>query len=148
MSDIWRPKIIRKRNNSLPDHVLRFFHKILTSVENDEKKANYNWKNLNILRKDLIIESSTKNKIVQIPDKIGMGSIYFKESNSKTKNFLKNLRHAFAHNYIEVTKNDVIRIALPSKNKKHIKLACQLPFSDLEKVIDKLQNSKSNKTQK
>lgn len=145
MSDTWQPRIIRKRNNSLPVHVLQFFHKILASVENDEKKANYNWKNLNILRKDLIIESDTKNKKIQIPNKIGMGSIYFKESNSKTKNFLKNLRHAFAHNYIEVTNNNVIRIALPSKNKKYVKLACQLSFSDLEMVIDKLQNSKSKK---
>lgn len=145
MSDTWQPKIIRKRKNSLPIHVLQFFHRILVSVENDEKGANYNWKNLNIFRKDLIIENDTKDKKIQIPNKIGMGSIYFKESSSKSKNFLKNLRHAFAPNYIEITKNDIVRIALPSKNKKYIKLACQLSFSDLKKIIGKLQNSKSKK---
>lgn len=145
MNNSWQPKIIRKQNNNLPDHVLQFFHKILLSVENDGKDKTYNWKNLNKLRKGLTIESDTKDTKIQIPTKIEMGSIYFKESNSKAKNFLKNLRHAFAHNYIEFTNNDVIRIALPSKNKKYIKLACQLSFSDLKKVVASLENTKIKK---
>ena len=68
----------------------------------------------------------------QIPSKIELGSIYFKEENSKSKNFIKNLRHAYAHNYIIVEEKDIIKIAFPTKNKTHLKLASYITFKDLK----------------
>ena len=132
----WKPLIKRKDRNCFPNHILQFFHAILVEVENDKKSKTYSdWRNLSILKSRLTIISDTKKNKFQIPSQIEFGSIYFKEENSKSKNFLKNIRHAFAHNYILIEENDVIKIALPAKNKKSIKLACYLSFSDFQNVV-------------
>lgn len=136
MANKWAPKIKRKRINSFPNHILQFFHDILTFVENDENKIGMrDWRKLNSLKTDLTIFSDTGKSKIQIPSKIELGSIYFKEENSKSKNFIKNLRHAYAHNYIIVEDMDIIKIALPTKNKKGIKLACYISFKDLKTII-------------
>lgn len=93
------------------------------------------WRKLNSLKTDLSIFSDTEKSKIQISSKIELGSIYFKEENSKSKNFIKNLRHAYAHNYIIVENKDFIKIALPTKNKTGIKLACYISFKDLKTII-------------
>ena len=136
MTNKWAPIIIRKRINPFPNHILQFFHEILVFVENDENKIGMkDWRKLNSLKTDLTIFSDTGKSKIQIPSKIELGSIYFKEENSKSKNFIKNLRHAYAHNYIIVEDRDIIKIALPTKNKKGIKLACYISFKDLKTIL-------------
>ena len=156
MNDSWNPQISQKYPNKFPDHILQFFHNILALVENERELTDYeyNWKALNQLKNDMIIESDGKeeDKKIHIPRQIRIGSIYFKESNSKAKGLLINLRHAFAHDYIEVhTSNnaEIVKIALPqnSDNTK-FKLVCFLTFSDLVKVVDKILSSKKKTQQK
>lgn len=138
MNEKWIPVIDRKRENQFPADVLSFFHDILTNVENDEKSGGTcDWRVLNSLKDKLIIESDTKKHKIQIPAEIKFGSIYFREENSKTWNFIKNLRHAYAHNYILLDDN-LVKIALPAKYNKGIKLVCYLNFHDLKEVVTTL----------
>lgn len=150
----WKPEIERRSCNRLPDEVIKFFHKILTEVENEDKQKlkGLNWKNLSSLKKDIRIYSDTKNKLIEIPSSIEYNTVYFKGYSSKSRNFIINLRHAFAHNYIECeqdgdNKDYVIRIALPFKGKEEIKLACYFSLSSLENVVNTLR-LKTNKTKK
>lgn len=151
----WKPEIERKACNRLPDDVIKFFHRILTEVENEDKQKlkGLNWKNLSRLKKDIRIYSDTKNKLIEIPSCIECNTVYFKGYSRKSRNFIINLRHAFAHNYIECVQNDgekdfVIRIALPFKGKEEIKLACYISLSSLENVVDTLRLKNNNKTKK
>lgn len=140
MKKKWKPQIIRKKNNKLPVNIHEFFHTILTSIENDEKDQNVNdWKKLNGLKNQLTIKSDTSKNTIQIPPEIELGSVYFKVNRLKSKNFIKNLRHAYAHNYIEVEEVDIIKISLPSKNHQNIKLACYISFDDLKLIVSTLQ---------
>ena len=151
MKTCWKPKIIRSSKNSLPQYILKFFYDILVSVENEGGlKLKSDWRYLNVFKKEFIIESDTKKERIQIPDKIELGSIYFKESETKARNFLKNLRHAFAHNYIEIEKNSILKIALPSLNRKNgsMKLACYIAFDDLKEMVDVLKNFESKNKSK
>ena len=155
MSNSWTPQISQKYPNKFPNHVLQYFHNILALVENERELTDYeyNWKVLNQLKNDMIIESDGKeDQKIQIPQQIKVGSIYFKENRSKAKGLLINLRHAFAHDYIEVCTSDnseIVKIVLPqnSDNSK-FKLVCFLTFSDLVKVVDKILSSKKKKQQK
>lgn len=71
MNNKWTPKIFRKRINPLPNHILQFFHCILKFVENDENKASMkDWRKLNTLKSELIIQSDTAKSKIQIPSKI------------------------------------------------------------------------------
>lgn len=149
----WKPEIERKGCNRLPDDVIKFFHRILTEVENEDKQKlkGLNWKNLNSLNEEIRIYSDTRKKSIEIPSEIQFNTIYFKGYSFKGRDFIINLRHAFAHNYIECVQDDgnkdyVIRIALPYKGK--IKLACYISFSSLENVADTLRLKNNNKTKK
>ena len=143
MDKLWTPKIKRKSNNSLPQPILNYFYKILTVVENDGiKKSSYDWRGTNSLKKKLIIESDLKDRKIIIPTKVEFGSLYFKESNSKTWNFFIHLRHAFAHNYIVVENENIIKIALPTKDGKSLKLVCYLTFEDLKKIVSATHKTK------
>lgn len=149
MSNSWKPVITRKAPNRLPDEILRFFHEILTLVENDGNRTKgMDWRNLKSLEDRILIESDTRNKKIQIPSRISSGSIYFKGSEYKAFGFLKNLRHAFAHNYIEVTQDNAIRVALPNKNGKGLKLACNVSFQELKTVVATLKNKPQNRKTK
>lgn len=141
----WKPAIERKACNRLPDDIIKFFHKILTEVENEDKQKlkGLDWKNLRSFKKDIRIYSDTKNKLIVIPLSIEYNTVYFKGYSSKSRNFIINLRHAFAHNYIECEQNGdnkdfVIRIALPFKGKEEIKLACYISFTTLKNAVDTL----------
>ncbi|MBD5425920.1 MAG: hypothetical protein HDR45_06990 [Bacteroides sp.] len=146
MTKKWIPRIDRKPNTNLSEKHLKFFHRLLTAVENDDSPIEVaDWKKLNCLKSKLTIESETKNVKIQIPPKIEFGSIYSKVCKSKSRNFLKDLRNAFAHNYIVVDVQDgqdIIKIALPTKNKKGIKFACYVSFEDLKTVISIITKSK------
>lgn len=116
MNKRWAPKVKRSSKNSLPQPILNYFHKILIMVENDGiMKGSYDWRGINSLKKKLIIESDFKDRKIIIPNKVEFGSLYFKESNSKTWNFFIHLRHAFAHNYIIVENENIIKIAFQQK---------------------------------
>lgn len=139
MNKEWNPKIKRKRINVLPEKCLRFFHSLLTLVENDESNVNhYNWKNLEALKKDLLIESDTKKNKIRIPKSIKLGSLYLRGYNKKPKILISNLRHAFGHNYIQMDEKENIKIALPNRNKTELKFVCYLPFKDLVRIVETL----------
>lgn len=151
----WKPKIERRASNRLPDDVIKFFHKILTAVENDDKVQlkGLNWKNLNSLSEEIHIYSDTRKKSIEIPSKIQFNTICIKGYSCKGRDFIKNLRHAFAHNYIECFQDDgnkdyFIKIALPFYGKDKLKLACYLSLATLENIVTTLGNKVNNKTKK
>ena len=124
------------------DSHIRLFHSVLLLVENDDpnKYKGYDWGKLKrAIGKSIIIQNNTKQNIISIPDTLNDNSIYFKESNNIAANFIKSLRHAFAHNYVRyVDEKDMIEICLPTYDKKSIRLRSLISFRNLKKIIKEL----------
>ncbi|MBD5279020.1 MAG: hypothetical protein HDS35_00545 [Bacteroides sp.] len=137
----------KKSTTLLPTH-LNFFYSVLLIVENDDptRYKGFDWKKFkdHFSHKVKIFNDSKKKKI-SIPENIGLNEIYFREYNQVAYNFLRYLRHAFAHNYIDYdSENDSINIELPYNRSDNIKLRAWLEYTLLEKMIDFLNEQKVN----
>lgn len=152
------PIPVRKVKTSLSQEHIKFFHKILCLVENDDafRYKGYNWKNLkSSLRNEIQFENNSKNVRIAIPKTIQANSIYINEYDSIAGKFLKYLRHAFAHNYVSLDKEGNLNIILPHKSLKYeknktsgqcsFKLCCCISFDSLKKVIKQLEKQKNQK---
>jgi len=128
---------------------LKLFHTILVLVENDDanRLKGYDWKKLKkAIGKSVGIYNSTEQQEIYIPDCIDKDTVYFKEKNSVASNFIKSLRHAFAHNFVRYdATSDMIEICLPSYNKKSVRLRCLISYKKLCKIIKELKNQKKRK---
>lgn len=137
----------RKSKSSLESPHVQFFYSILLMVENDEPKriTGYNWQSLKkTIKQQITIFNDTENKKITIPTKIDSDTIYFKESSSVAYNFIRCVRHAFAHNYITYNSTeDELIIKLPKKGKGELKLYCKLKYDSLKRIITILKKQKS-----
>lgn len=144
MSKCWKIEFSNFTWDAMPEKMMKFFYQNLVQVEKPHGLTNLaDWRILNPLQKKLNIEiiSETEKVRIMIPDIIDYGTLYYKGYKSKSKNFLKDLRNAYAHGKIFIENNNIIKIALPYKNKpSEIKLACYLDFKDLKKIVNSLYN--------
>lgn len=130
---------------------MALFHTVLTMVENDENNNlnGYDWRKLKLsLGKKITLFNNTKKKQLSIPDIIDSNTVYICYSNKIAANYLKCLRHAYAHNYISYDENNKeFTIVLPSKDKTSIRLYSRVPYDMLKKIIAELirQKKKSKK---
>ena len=142
MNDSWKVEVSQGNSMEIPDYIVKFFHNNLVFIEKGEKLEKLaDWRTLKSLQKKLniSIQSDTERERILIPAVVEIGSIYYKGYHSKSKSFLKDLRHAFAHDYIIVENKEKVKIALPYKGKpKELKLVCYLYFSELKQIVNTL----------
>lgn len=152
LSKHFKKIIERKPVSTLLDNHILLLYSALLLVENDDssKLKGYHWKELKeSVKKDLDIYNNTAKFKITIPNEISLNTIYFSESNNIAANFLRNLRHAFAHNYIKYDKtNEALLIFLPDRTKQFMKLYANITVENLKKIIEILKKQPSNKTKK
>ena len=145
-TELVSPRWSRTNDYLTKDSHIRLFHFVLLLVENDDpnRYKGYDWAKLKkTIGKSIAIFNSTKKQDLCIPATIDEDSIYFREKNNIAVNFLKSIRHAFAHNYIRYDeKKKMLEIYLPSYNRSYIRLHALISYKKLQRIIRELQSQK------
>lgn len=152
LSKHFKRLIRRNAVSTLNENHLKLFHTVLTMVENDENDNlnGYDWKKLkSSLGKNVTLHNNTQKNKLSIPDIIDSNTVYISYSNRIAANYLKCLRHAYAHNYISYDENNnEFTIVLPSKDKTSIRLYSRMSHDMLNKIISELISQKQKSKNK